>query len=73
MRPVGAVNDAASRIAADDQDFAPLIAMFDRAITPLKGSRPVGRPARRRVSTSVPPAILGLGRRDSARDAFGHG
>lgn len=36
MRPVGAVNEAASRIAADDQDFAPLIAIFDRAVTPLK-------------------------------------
>lgn len=36
MRPVGAVNDAASRIAAGDQDFAPLIAMFDRAVTSLK-------------------------------------
>lgn len=36
MGPVGAANDAASRIAADDQDFAPLIAMFDRAVTRLK-------------------------------------
>lgn len=36
MRPVGAANDAASRIATNDQDFAPLIAMFDRAVTPLK-------------------------------------
>lgn len=32
----GAVNDAASRIAADEQDLAPLIARFDRAVTPLK-------------------------------------
>ena len=32
----GAINDAASRIAADDQDLAPLIEMFDRVVTPLK-------------------------------------
>lgn len=32
----GAVNDAASRIAADDQDIAPLIDMFDWVVAPLK-------------------------------------
>jgi len=32
----GVINDAASRIAADDQDLAPLIDMFDRIVTPLK-------------------------------------
>lgn len=33
---MGAVNDAASRIAADDRDLAPVIAMLDLAVTPLK-------------------------------------
>ncbi len=31
----GAVNDAASRIAADDQDLAPLVAMFERVVSRL--------------------------------------
>ena len=32
----GAINDAACRIAADDQDLAPLIDLFDRVVTPLE-------------------------------------